>query len=78
MEKQTFINNMTERGYELWFVNNGNVNATKGEKHCTTRAARQLHCIYRHPDRVGDSPQGRDGRRNATDSRRTDRLTIQP
>lgn len=31
MEKQTFINQMTARGYEPWFVNNGNVNATKGD-----------------------------------------------
>lgn len=31
MEKQTFINQMTARGYELWFVNNGNVTATKGD-----------------------------------------------
>lgn len=31
MEKQTFIDNMTERGYELYFVNNGNITATKGE-----------------------------------------------
>lgn len=31
MEKQTFINNMTERGYELCFVRNGNITATKGE-----------------------------------------------
>lgn len=31
MEKQTFINNMTERGYELCFVRNGNITATKGD-----------------------------------------------
>ena len=31
MERQTFINNMTERGYELCFVRNGNITATKGE-----------------------------------------------
>lgn len=31
MKKQTFINNMTERGYELCFVRNGNITATKGE-----------------------------------------------
>lgn len=28
---QTFINNMTERGYELCFVRNGNITATKGD-----------------------------------------------
>nr|DAN24271.1 MAG TPA: hypothetical protein [Caudoviricetes sp.] len=31
MERQTFIDNLTERGYELCFVRNGNVTATKGE-----------------------------------------------
>lgn len=30
MEKQTFIENMTARGYELEIVGNGNINATKG------------------------------------------------
>ena len=31
MEKQTFIDNMTARGYELAYVANGNVTATKGD-----------------------------------------------
>lgn len=31
MNKQTFIDSMTERGYELKFVHNGNVIARKGE-----------------------------------------------
>lgn len=31
MEKQTFINQMTARGYELETVGNGNINATKGD-----------------------------------------------
>ena len=31
MEKQTFIDNMTERGYELRFGHSGNITATKGE-----------------------------------------------
>lgn len=31
MEQQTFINQMTARGYELCFVRNGNITATKGE-----------------------------------------------
>ena len=31
MDKQTFIDNMTERGYELRFGRNGNITATKGE-----------------------------------------------
>lgn len=31
MEKQTFIDNMMERGYELRFGHNGNITATKGE-----------------------------------------------
>lgn len=31
MKKQTFINQMTERGYELETVGNGNITATKGE-----------------------------------------------
>lgn len=30
MKKQTFINQMTERGYELETVGNGNITATKG------------------------------------------------
>lgn len=30
MEKQTFINQMTARGYELETVANGNITATKG------------------------------------------------
>lgn len=30
MQRQTFINNMTERGYELCFVRNGSITATKG------------------------------------------------
>ena len=31
MEKQTFIDNMMERGYELQFGHSGNITATKGE-----------------------------------------------
>lgn len=31
MEKQTFINQMTARGFELETVGNGNINATKGD-----------------------------------------------
>lgn len=31
MQKQTFIDNMTERGYELKYSRNGNITATKGE-----------------------------------------------
>lgn len=31
MEKQTFINQMKARGYELETVGNGNINATKGD-----------------------------------------------
>lgn len=31
MEKQTFINQMTARGYELETVANGNITATKGD-----------------------------------------------
>lgn len=31
MDKQTFIDNMTERGYELSFGRNGNITATKGD-----------------------------------------------
>ena len=31
MEKQTFINQMTVRRYELCFVRNGNITATKSE-----------------------------------------------
>lgn len=31
MDKQTFTDNMTERGYELRFGHNGNITATKGE-----------------------------------------------
>lgn len=31
MDKQTFIDNMMERGYELRFGHNGNITATKGE-----------------------------------------------
>lgn len=31
MDKQTFIDNMTERGYELRFGHNGNITATRGE-----------------------------------------------
>ena len=31
MQRQTFINQMTARGYELETVGNGNINATKGD-----------------------------------------------
>lgn len=31
MQKQTFIDNMTERGYELKTSRNGNITATKGD-----------------------------------------------
>lgn len=31
MERQTFIDNMTARGYELEAVGNGNITATKGD-----------------------------------------------
>lgn len=31
MKKQTFINQMTARGYELRFTHNGNITATKGD-----------------------------------------------
>lgn len=30
MEKQTFVDSMTARGYELTYVSNGNITATKG------------------------------------------------
>ena len=30
MDKQTFIDNMTKRGYELKLIRNGNITATKG------------------------------------------------
>ena len=30
MQKQTFIDSMTERGYELKYERNGNITATKG------------------------------------------------
>lgn len=31
MDKQTFIDNMTGRGYELRPIRNGNITATKGD-----------------------------------------------
>lgn len=31
MDKQTFIDNMTERGYEPRLIRNGNITATKGD-----------------------------------------------
>lgn len=31
MDKQTFIDNMTRRGYELRLIRNGNITATNGE-----------------------------------------------
>lgn len=31
MDKQTFIDGMTERGYELRYEHNGNITATKGD-----------------------------------------------
>lgn len=31
MERQTFVNQMTARGYELETVDNGNITATKGD-----------------------------------------------
>lgn len=31
MQKQTFIDNMTQRGYELKHSRNGNITATKGD-----------------------------------------------
>lgn len=31
MKKQTFVNQMTARGFELETVGNGNINATKGD-----------------------------------------------
>lgn len=31
MDRQTFIDNMTERGYGLRFGHNGNITATKGD-----------------------------------------------
>ena len=31
MKKQTFIDNMTARGYKLTYTANGNVTATKGD-----------------------------------------------
>nr|DAI66603.1 MAG TPA: hypothetical protein [Caudoviricetes sp.] len=31
MDKQTFIDNMTARGYELRYGHNGNITATKGD-----------------------------------------------
>lgn len=31
MKKQTFINQMTARGYELTYISNGNISATKGD-----------------------------------------------
>lgn len=34
MERQTFINQTTARGYELETVGNGNITATKGDITC--------------------------------------------
>lgn len=31
MDKQTFVDNMTERGYVLRYGHNGNITATKGD-----------------------------------------------
>ena len=31
MQRQTFIDDMTKRGYELKFIRNGNITATKGD-----------------------------------------------
>lgn len=31
MDKQTFIDNMTEHGYEPRLIRNGNITATKGD-----------------------------------------------
>lgn len=31
MDKQTFIDSMTGRGYELRLIRNGNITATKGD-----------------------------------------------
>lgn len=43
MEKQTFINQMKARGYELETVGNGNINATKGD--ITVRLVPLANCI---------------------------------
>lgn len=45
MEKQTFINQMTARGYEPRLVRNGNITATKGEN--TVRLVPLAnYCVY--------------------------------
>ena len=43
MQKQTFIDNMTKRGYELKTSRNGNITATKGDN--TVRYVPLADCI---------------------------------
>lgn len=66
METQTFINQMTARGYELETVGNGNINATKCD--ITVRLVPLAnYVVYINTPTV--TAIVRDGRRNTKDNR---------
>lgn len=67
MERATFINQMTARGYELTPPLQRQRHGDQGRHYVTVRAARRLHHLHRHANRDGNNPQGCDGRRNTTD-----------
>lgn len=59
MEKQTFINNMTGRGYKLRFDRDGNIIATKGENTVRLVPFANHITFIDTPTATGDSSQGR-------------------
>jgi hypothetical protein len=75
MDKQTFIDNMTERGYEPRLIRNGNITATKGD--ATVRFVPLADYIV-HIDTPTVTAIVRDGRGDVQDNRLADRLTIRP
>ena len=75
MEKQTLINQMEARGYELETVGNGNITATKGD--ITVRLAPPADHIV-HIDTPAVTAMVRKGATDAETMNMTAALTDQP
>lgn len=72
MDKQTFIDNMTERGYELGRTRTGNITATKGD--ATVRFVPLADYIV-HIDTPTVTAIVREGATDTETFRMVDRLT---
>ena len=68
MQRQTFIDHMKERGYNVTRTINGNQRGHQG----TIGAACGLRRLHRNANHHRDNRKGCNGRRKTTDNRRPD------